>query len=609
MIRAPLILQLIFICTPFSWDAQAAKSISESELTRTWPESIPSHPRLFFSGTNVARMKVAASRHGGQEIQAALLHEAKRLLTTRPVQRVQTGRRLLSVSREALHRLMHWGFAHRLGADIQTLPRAVQEMDAISGFRDWNPSHFLDVAEMTLALAIGYDTYYPKLSIAQRRRYRNAILRLGIRPSFQEKQWWVTRENNWNQVCHGGLLAGAFAVMEDEPELAREVVRRAVNSLPHAMTVCAPDGAYPEGPMYWVYGTTYNVIALDLMQQVLGTTFNLEETPGFMASADYFLHMTGPSGHWFDYADCSRRRSITPTPGWFARQTGRSELNWNERRLWKLFPDCTRFSPLLLLWVPDTEPIPPKALSWRGRGSNPVAVHRDGWTDPNARFLGIKGGSPSTNHAQMDLGSFIFESQGVRWVIELGKESYHNMEKRGFKLWGSKNGSDRWKITRNHNRGHNTLVVNGREQVAAAHARITGFNPMPKALTRIDLTPAYAPQLTRVIRTASFTDSGMLLEDELTVGTAEADIEWAFHTRSRVRTTDNGNLLLIQNGKILEIKAAPKMTWKLQPLDQMENEWDTPDPAVTRCSFNVILEPTATQKLTVGFSPALIPEK
>ena len=24
-------------------------------------------------------------------------------------------------------------------------------------FEDWNPSHFLDVAEMTFALAIGYD--------------------------------------------------------------------------------------------------------------------------------------------------------------------------------------------------------------------------------------------------------------------------------------------------------------------------------------------------------------------------------------------------------------------------------------------------------------------
>ena len=30
-------------------------------------------------------------------------------------------------------------------------------MLAIAQFADWNPSHFLDVAEMTMGMAIGYD--------------------------------------------------------------------------------------------------------------------------------------------------------------------------------------------------------------------------------------------------------------------------------------------------------------------------------------------------------------------------------------------------------------------------------------------------------------------
>ena len=44
------------------------------------------------------------------------------------------------------------------------LNRAVKEMLAVSAFSDWNPSHFLDVAEMTMAVSIGYDWLYDGLS-------------------------------------------------------------------------------------------------------------------------------------------------------------------------------------------------------------------------------------------------------------------------------------------------------------------------------------------------------------------------------------------------------------------------------------------------------------
>jgi hypothetical protein len=38
-------------------------------------------------------------------------------------------------------------------------------MLAAAAFSDWNPSHFLDVAEMTAALAIGYDWLYEEVSL------------------------------------------------------------------------------------------------------------------------------------------------------------------------------------------------------------------------------------------------------------------------------------------------------------------------------------------------------------------------------------------------------------------------------------------------------------
>lgn len=48
----------------------------------------------------------------------------------------------------------------------------------------WNPSHFLDVAEMTGGLAIGYDWLYDDLSPESREKIRQAIVAKGLGPAL-----------------------------------------------------------------------------------------------------------------------------------------------------------------------------------------------------------------------------------------------------------------------------------------------------------------------------------------------------------------------------------------------------------------------------------------
>ena len=61
--------------------------------------------------------------------------------------------------------------------------------------------------------------------------------------------------NNQNQVGNGGMLASALALAERHPDFARLVVRGAVRSLPLSQGEYYPEGAYPEGPGYWGFGT------------------------------------------------------------------------------------------------------------------------------------------------------------------------------------------------------------------------------------------------------------------------------------------------------------------------------------------------------------------
>ena len=324
--------------------------------------------------------------------------------------------------------------AHALTSDARYARRAEKELLAASEFRDWNPSHFLDVAEMTAALGIGYDWLYNSLPEKSRSTIRSAIVDKGLKPSIPGG-WWTTTYNNWNQVCNGGLAIGAIAVMDQEPELAATIIERTVRNLPHAMKEYAPDGAYPEGPSYWRYGTTYNVLILAALESAFGTDFKLSKTDGFLECSDYFIQSLGPSGLHFNYSDGRPGARFSPTLRWFSRKRNRPHLLRTDTVMLRDYlaiaeSDSINYSlPLLLLWSPKkTENTATPATHWNGRGKTPVSFHRSSWSDPDATFFGIKGGSPSTNHGHMDIGSFVLDMLGERWAHDLGLQSYHDLE-------------------------------------------------------------------------------------------------------------------------------------------------------------------------------------
>ena len=73
------------------------------------------------------------------------------------------GRRLLGTSREMLYRINMLGMVYRMEKDQKYLDRINDEVIAVCGFSDWNPSHFLDVAEMSMAVAFALDWTAGKL--------------------------------------------------------------------------------------------------------------------------------------------------------------------------------------------------------------------------------------------------------------------------------------------------------------------------------------------------------------------------------------------------------------------------------------------------------------
>jgi hypothetical protein len=606
---------LIFaFCISSYADAESAfRDIPMEEVQAAFNRPIQPHPRLFITNQQLTEIKSKIkSQPPLQVFYQAMLTKANDILNQQPVRRVKTGRRLLSVSRRCLDRVFHLGAAYRFTGEKPYLRRAEKEMLAAAAFFDWNPSHFLDVAEMTAALAIGYDWLYDGLSKATRQTIRQAILEKGLQPSLGS-MGWVRGHNNWNQVCNGGITLGALSIMEDQPELAQKLVHRAINGVQVVMKHYEPDGAYPEGPGYWVYGTSYNVILLAALESVLGTDFGLSQAPGFTRTAAYYLHIIGPTGLYFNYPDSGSRGSFSPTVFWFAKKYNQPLLAWNQSQLWKnssIQNSSTlvqsRFSPLTLLWYNNKEAIP-KDLSWMGRGSNSVAMFRTSWSDPDAVYLAIKGGSPGVSHGHMDVGSFVLDAEGLRWAVDLGPESYHKIESLGMNLWGRNQDAERWKIFRYNNLSHNTLVVNGRYQRVNGNAPIVRYSDersFPHVV--FDMSDVYEGQLAEAFRGAALLPTGqVMIQDELKATNKPATVRWAMVTPAEVSIESNKSALLQKEGKTIHLTVLTDEDTQLQTYStKPKADYDAPNPGTRLIGFEVSLSPEQKVRTAVLISPS-----
>ena len=171
------------------------------------------HPRCLLTKEGLARIRsLARTDSGTRAAYQSVKRRADRVLREKPIVRKLIGPRLLDKSRRCLDRVTTLALTFLLDGDEKYLKRAVREMRAAASFKDWNPSHFLDTAEMTAALALGYDWLYEALSEDERDVIKQAIVEKGLRPTaecYRKKFWWTRCHHNWNQVCNGGGVVGA----------------------------------------------------------------------------------------------------------------------------------------------------------------------------------------------------------------------------------------------------------------------------------------------------------------------------------------------------------------------------------------------------------------
>lgn len=522
----------------------------------------------------------------------------------------------------ALKQLWTLAYAYRYTKDIDFVLAAEKMISQLCDYPDWAPDHFLVCSGFGLSFAVAYDWMYKALDPGIKDRMVKAVKEKVFEPMKDPKiAKWRNMTNNHNEVDNAGLIAASLAFYEHAPEVARGFILDALKDNPPCLhEMYSPEGAYPEGPGYWRYGSQHEILLLALLEKTFGSTFGIddESNSGWKKTGTYALYLEGNTGKWFNFYDCNAKAARFPELWYFAWKTGDYSIVFREIEYLKSSEKGYSNNNLGVLFqffaanYDGREVTPPSGKVYSAQGNVPLCIARTGWGVDDL-FLGIKGGRANFTHGHMDAGCFVFDAYGVRWAAELDHKSYAKdeigLKKLGASLWNRRQGQVRWRIMSNDNHFHNTLTVNDKEQV------FDGFNVLekvyedPEAMgATVDMSAAFF-DLESAKRTALIRDGKYLEVTEELRASTDSDVRWTLMTEARPEIGPDG-IILVKNGRKMILKAVGTeveyTSWPTDPKAYPGNpvaDFDEAPKGIACCGFTFRAPAGVDMRVVVTLKP------
>lgn len=646
----------------------AAAAAETTAATSPYPAPCD-HPRLLLRAGEESTIRAAIGTDPlMKDAYLSIKEYSDKLLGVPPCERVVTGRRLLSVSREVLRRVFWLATVHRIEGSGEYASRAIEEMLAVAAYKDWNPSHFLDVAEMTAAMALGYDWLYGQMTPPQRDSVRNAIIGKGLSMAqMPQYNAFYRMASNWNQVCNAGIAMGALAVWEDNVGMSSELLDKCLETNGKSLDRYSPEGAYPEGYSYWEYGSSFQMLLISSLESAFGSDLGLMEGHDrFFKSGTFMMMMGTPSHHVYNYFDCGGRNKTFMFPlAWMAWKTGDAELLYPEIHLCRkrgsshlssdrLFPMFLIYGSRLLATADGASgsaavaagsarsasgtaavaagsarsasgtaavaagsassasgTVGAEAAAARGAtgalgslgdvpvpdrnyyvcsGLEPLFIFRSGWTGEDNTYFAVKGGCATDSHGHVDAGSFIFESDGVGWALDLGMQDYHQLESRGVDLWNIRPGSQRWDVFRIGEYSHNVMTVNGSRADVNFRANFSKvWQKRSRKGVEIPMTGFYGGQLDSALRTVWLDRKDDLhVKEEFVGGDSTRVLRWVFCTEAECRILGPSLIELKKDGKVRHLRISTRHYASPRVYEAKgSHDYDAPNPGLSLVGFEI----------------------
>ena len=467
---------------------------------------------------------------------------------------------------DGIGRIANTAFLYRITGESRFAECALKDMLWLAGQSSWD-YNFLEMAQISYALGIGYDWLYDYMTASQRKTVCDAIYYKAIEASYtlpEDQIYWKTIDNNLNSWVYGGLTIGALAIFESYPDRCATFLSEMVTNIQNSMRIYAPCGSYPEGPDYSVGGLSFTVFTLEACQSVLGTEFGLSKINGFRESGEYLPAINGYTAS-FNYGDGGVYKHNTAALFWYADHFQKPELALWQRDI-QTHDAYTHDAFFALLWYkPDmlegykTSQAQKDYLLRDDVHYQSVATFRSDADSPRQIYAAIKSGYiRSSHHTDTDIGTFVMDAMGVRWFCDLGSEDYSILNNSSSGYWDWTEGANRWKHYRKRTEGQNTLVINpgtGAGQDTTAKCQISDYRSLPDGgYAVVDMTDAYDIYgATSVKRGMMLFDgrSRVLLRDEITCKSAST-LYWFAHTQASISISPDGKTAtLTQGGKTL----------------------------------------------------------
>ncbi|HOK56252.1 MAG TPA: heparinase II/III family protein [bacterium] len=533
---------------------------------------------------------------------------------------IPDGLRLLYVSIKVLNRVYTLSLVYKIEGNKKYLERLWNEIYTAGNFPDWNPKHFLDTAEMAHAFAIAYDWCYYDWTEDQRKIIREALLNKALKVALDCYEgkipygWWTRSKHNWNQVCNGGIGIACLSLLDEYPEICSKILDNIMKSLPLAMKEFAPDGGWGEGPGYWAYATEYNFIFLTYLDNCINYNFDFWNYEGVSETGFFPIYITGPVDKTFNFADSGDGPVRSSQLFYLSKKFKKPVFAWYPIK----YP---RYHPLDLIWFTDYSDSEKENLPLdKYFRYVEVVTMRTSWNNRDALFVGFKGGRNNFNHSHLDIGSFVFDAYGYRWIIDLGLDNYN--------LPGYF-GKNRWDFYRLRAEGHNTIVINPSEkfdQEPDAISKIVNFGSKNEYSFAIsDLTDAYRKYAKSVKRGILLNkkEKFLLIQDEIELK-EKGEIWWFLHTGCDIEIGESKKeVILKQKNTELKVKVispsdAQFLIMDAKPLSSSPNPTgQNENKGIKKIALNfkntdnlrisVILVPLKPGNKFSPFTPSLIP--
>jgi len=470
-------------------------------------------------------------------------------------------------------------FAYQITADSNYAKLAYDISAALAEWSHWGPGYFTHCAEVTMAYSIAYDwlyNAYKSLSL-DTEVLAAAIYNLGVHDGYVSSSGkaceharglgdlskYNTSTGSTNAVGTAGMIVGSLAILdyigsENAPETAYSETMYLIGNniqslLTYGLDIYAPDGSYIESATYWEYATSNFFRMVMALESAAGKSYGFMDTWGIDRTCYYAIHIEDSDGLIWNYHDDYIE---------IVSKFGQDELATLNTDMFNFvgsyFGDETLIAVRaqqiadgksvtiydLLFYPFDGVKAEPKLELDYHMEAIEGFVSRSDWSD-GAIYTGLMGGKNNVDHGHIDSGNFIYRSNGIAWIVDLGTDNPY--------IDGYDQAGTRYKLYRVTGEGQN-VIIETNNAASLAYGQQSGYGGVIMdtlsnehgSYVTLDNTAVYAGTATYAHRGVFFTNDRktVVLQDEFTFVKVQT-LAWVLHTKASVSVEDNGRTVYL----------------------------------------------------------------